>query len=76
MDVQLAREQAEKAAGLPLSGSDPSGRVSVVTPPAASKPAAVAAVPVSQAGITAPVATTAMAGLAVASTISENAKSK
>jgi hypothetical protein len=74
LDVQLAREQAEKAAGVPLSGSDASGRMtqaSVLTPPASSKPAAV---PLSHAGITAAVASTAMPTIPVASTISGNAK--
>lgn len=69
--LQLAREQAEKAAGLPLSAvSQPA----VLAPSALSKPPASVAPSLSQSGITTAVATTPTPTLPVASTTTENAK--
>lgn len=63
--VQLAREQAEKAAGIHKSAA-PASSASVKPP--------VSVTPLSQSGLTAAVATTSMPTLPVAPVSSDNAK--
>lgn len=69
--VQLAREQAEKAAGLPLSGAS---QPAVAALAASEKPPVSVAPALSQSGVASTFASTTMPTLPVSSTTTENAK--